>query len=117
MVIECSSTLADTAARRLRAGDLSAQEAARTRIEAERARADVHSAQLEQQQATQAMQVGRAVALAVLLHRRLFETRIRINSKTSDIVLLVLLWLQLVALQMPACIYQPLRMKWEFLSH
>jgi nitrate reductase gamma subunit len=29
------------------------------------------------------------------LHRRLTEPRIRINSKTSDIVLLVLLWLQL----------------------
>jgi nitrate reductase gamma subunit len=35
------------------------------------------------------------LGVTVLLHRRLFEPRIRINSKTSDIVLLVLLWLQL----------------------
>lgn len=32
--------------------------------------------------------------LSLLLHRRLFEPRIRVNSKTSDIVLLILLWLQ-----------------------
>ena len=35
------------------------------------------------------------VGVSVLLHRRLFEPRIRINSKTSDIVLLILLWFQL----------------------
>jgi nitrate reductase gamma subunit len=35
------------------------------------------------------------IGVSILLHRRLFEPRIRINSKTSDIVLLVLLWLQL----------------------
>jgi len=35
------------------------------------------------------------IGITVLLHRRLSEPRIRINSKTSDIVLLVLLWLQL----------------------
>ena len=35
------------------------------------------------------------IGVTLLLHRRLFEPRIRINSKTSDIVLLVLLWLQL----------------------
>lgn len=35
------------------------------------------------------------VGVTLLLHRRLSEPRIRINSKTSDIVLLVLLWLQL----------------------
>jgi len=35
------------------------------------------------------------VGVSILLHRRLTEPRIRINSKTSDIVLLVLLWLQL----------------------
>ena len=34
------------------------------------------------------------IGASLLLHRRLFEPRIRINSKTSDIVLLVLLWLQ-----------------------
>ncbi|MFI4940033.1 MAG: respiratory nitrate reductase subunit gamma [Burkholderiales bacterium] len=34
------------------------------------------------------------VGVSVLLHRRLSEPRIRINSKTSDIVLLFLLWLQ-----------------------
>jgi nitrate reductase gamma subunit len=35
------------------------------------------------------------VGVTLLLHRRLSEPRIRVNSKTSDIVLLVLLWLQL----------------------
>ena len=35
------------------------------------------------------------VGVSLLLHRRLSEPRIRINSKSSDIVLLVLLWLQL----------------------
>jgi len=34
------------------------------------------------------------VGVSILLHRRLAEPRIRINSRTSDIVLLVLLWLQ-----------------------
>jgi nitrate reductase gamma subunit len=35
------------------------------------------------------------IGVSLLLHRRLSEPRIRINSKTSDIVLLALLWLQL----------------------
>lgn len=35
------------------------------------------------------------IGVSLLLHRRLTEPRIRVNSKTSDIVLLVLLWLQL----------------------
>jgi nitrate reductase gamma subunit len=35
------------------------------------------------------------IGVTLLLHRRLTEPRIRINSKTSDIVLLVMLWLQL----------------------
>ena len=35
------------------------------------------------------------IGVSILLHRRLTEPRIRINSKTSDMVLLVLLWLQL----------------------
>ena len=35
------------------------------------------------------------VGITILLHRRLSEPRIRLNSKTSDIVLLLLLWLQL----------------------
>ena len=35
------------------------------------------------------------IGVTLLLHRRLSEPRIRANSKTSDIVLLVLLWLQL----------------------
>jgi nitrate reductase gamma subunit len=35
------------------------------------------------------------IGVSLLLHRRLTEPRIRINSKTSDIVLLLLLWLQL----------------------
>jgi len=56
-IAQSAQQLADTAARRLKAGDLSAQEAARTRIEAERARADMHSAQLELQQAAQALSI------------------------------------------------------------
>lgn len=35
------------------------------------------------------------IGVTLLLQRRLGEPRIRVNSKTSDIVLLVLLWLQL----------------------
>jgi nitrate reductase gamma subunit len=35
------------------------------------------------------------IGVSLLLHRRFFDERIRANSKTSDIVLLVLLWLQL----------------------
>ena len=35
------------------------------------------------------------IGVSLLLHRRLSEPRIRVNSKTSDIVLLLLLWLQL----------------------
>jgi nitrate reductase gamma subunit len=35
------------------------------------------------------------IGLTILLNRRLSEPRIRATSKTSDIVLLVLLWLQL----------------------
>jgi nitrate reductase gamma subunit len=34
------------------------------------------------------------IGVTILLHRRLTDPRIRINSKTSDIALLVLLWLQ-----------------------
>lgn len=36
------------------------------------------------------------IGLSILLHRRLTDPRIRKNSRTSDIVLLVLLWVQLV---------------------
>ncbi len=36
------------------------------------------------------------IGVTILLHRRLSDERIRINSKTSDIVLLLLLWLQLL---------------------
>jgi nitrate reductase gamma subunit len=35
------------------------------------------------------------IGVSILLHRRLSDPRIRVNSKTSDIVLLWLLWLQL----------------------
>lgn len=35
------------------------------------------------------------IGVSLLLHRRLTDERIRINSKTSDIVLLWLLWIQL----------------------
>jgi len=34
------------------------------------------------------------IGVTILLHRRLSDPRIRINSKTSDIMLLVLLWVQ-----------------------
>ncbi len=34
------------------------------------------------------------IGVTILLHRRLTDPRIRINSKTSDIMLLALLWLQ-----------------------
>ena len=34
------------------------------------------------------------IGVTILLHRRLTDPRIRINSKTSDIMLLVLLWVQ-----------------------
>jgi nitrate reductase gamma subunit len=34
--------------------------------------------------------------VTILLHRRLSDPRIRVNSRTSDIALLVLLWVQLV---------------------
>jgi nitrate reductase gamma subunit len=34
------------------------------------------------------------IGVTILLHRRLTDPRIRINSRTSDIMLLVLLWLQ-----------------------
>jgi nitrate reductase gamma subunit len=36
------------------------------------------------------------IGLTLLLHRRLVEPRIRATSKTSDILILVLLWLQLL---------------------
>ena len=36
------------------------------------------------------------IGLSILLHRRLSDDRIRATSKTSDILILVLLWLQLV---------------------
>jgi cobalt-zinc-cadmium efflux system outer membrane protein len=54
-IADSGRQLADTAARRLKAGDLSAQEAMRTRIEAERARAELHNAQVELQQASQTL--------------------------------------------------------------
>lgn len=36
------------------------------------------------------------IGLSLLLHRRLFDPRIRANSRTADIFLLVLLWVQVV---------------------
>ena len=50
---DSARTLARTADLRLKAGDLSAQDASRTRIEAERAQADLQSARLAHQQAMQ----------------------------------------------------------------
>jgi cobalt-zinc-cadmium efflux system outer membrane protein len=52
---DSARTLASTAERRLKAGDLSAQDTARTRIEAERAEADLQSARQAHQQAIQAL--------------------------------------------------------------
>ncbi|MCJ0765635.1 TolC family protein [Variovorax terrae] len=56
-----AAQLATTAARRVRAGDLAAQDEARTSIEAQRALADVQAAQLERQRA--------ALALALIIGR------------------------------------------------
>ena len=36
------------------------------------------------------------IGLSMLLHRRLSDARIRVNSRTSDILILLLLWVQLV---------------------
>lgn len=52
---DSARTLARTAELRLKAGDLSAQETARTRIEAERTQADLQSAHLAHHQAMQAL--------------------------------------------------------------
>jgi len=54
---DSARTLARTASLRLKAGDLSAQDEARTRIEAERTEADLQSARLAHQQAMQALAV------------------------------------------------------------
>jgi len=53
VLADSAQTLARSAERRWKAGDLSAQDAARTQIEAERAQADLQSARLAQQQAAQ----------------------------------------------------------------
>src|SRR6218665_3211067 len=57
-----AAELARIAARRLQAGDISAQETARTEIEAERARADLRQAELERQRA--ALLLWQTTALA-----------------------------------------------------
>ncbi|MFM8574305.1 MAG: TolC family protein, partial [Limnohabitans sp.] len=54
-LVTSARALAATGERRLRAGDLSAQDAARARIEAERAESDLQSARLAHQQAMQAL--------------------------------------------------------------
>lgn len=56
-----AAELARIAARRLQAGDLSAQDSARTEIEAERARADLRQAELDQQRA--ALQLWQLTAI------------------------------------------------------
>src|SRR5207245_5741870 len=55
--------LAQTAARRVQAGDLAAQDAARSGIEAERAKADLESARLDRRRAALALSqlIGRSV--------------------------------------------------------
>lgn len=50
-IAHSAAQLADTAGKRLKAGDLSAQDASRTRIEAQRAQAEAQSAALQRQQA------------------------------------------------------------------
>ena len=57
--------LAQSAAVRLKAGDLSAQESARLEIEAQRAQADAHSAQLDQERAV--LQLGQFTNLRIHL--------------------------------------------------
>ena len=57
--------LAKSASQRLKAGDLSAQETARLEIEAQRAQADGHSAQLDQQRAV--LQLGQLTNLRIVL--------------------------------------------------
>ena len=57
-----ATELANIAARRLRAGDLSAQDTARTEIEAQRTRAELRQAELERQRA--ALQLWQLTALA-----------------------------------------------------
>ncbi len=57
--------LADAAARRLKAGDLSMQDATRSEIEAERARADVQSARLDGRRAALALSQLTGLALAL----------------------------------------------------
>ncbi len=59
--------LAKSAGLRLKAGDLSAQDTARLEIEAQRAQADAHSAQLDQQRAL--LLLGQLTALRVDLSR------------------------------------------------
>ena len=59
-IARSATQLAETAARRVSAGDLSSQEAARTEIEAERARSDVLLAQIDAQRAS--------LVLAQLIH-------------------------------------------------
>lgn len=59
-----ASQLAGSAGRRLQAGDLSAQEAARTEIEAQRALSDVQQAELERQRA--ALLLWQAAGLTIL---------------------------------------------------
>ena len=54
-IARSADELASTAARRVKAGDLAAQDAARTDIEAQRAQADLLSAQLDRQRASLAL--------------------------------------------------------------
>lgn len=62
---QSAEQLAKSASLRLKAGDLSAQESARLEIEAQRAQADGHSAQLDQQRAV--LQLGQLTNLRIEL--------------------------------------------------
>lgn len=64
---QSAGQLAKSAGLRLKAGDLSAQDTARLEIEAQRAQADGHSAQLDQQRAV--LQLGQLTNLRIVLSK------------------------------------------------
>lgn len=87
---DSARTLAKTADLRLKAGDLSAQDAARTRIEAERTEADLQSARLAHQQAMQilAIWMGRGVPINGW-HAENVWPQATVSDKAADIDTLV----------------------------
>lgn len=69
---QSAGQLAKSAGLRLKAGDLSAQDTARLEIEAQRAQADGHSAQLDQQRAV--LQLGQLTNLRIVLSKWQIQT-------------------------------------------